>query len=365
MVTVSVSDLPVSNSSKICKVCPGTTYVYGGVELVAGDIQDFVLTNSFGCDSVVTVIITESSVYQEEKEVSLCPGAHYTFNGVDIPAGTTRQFNFTGLEGCDSIIIITALAWPELEFEIGTQISCPNAPTGSIVVQQTGGAGVAESFSLNNTDFQAEPHFDSIAAGDYQVFVRDQNGCTGEKAVTLPAIPALDVQLPGVMLIPCESTSVLLTPEVTGGTQALQFRWSNGAQTPTLETAAAGPVWVEVSNTCETARRETSVRWASFADERDFFYVPNVFSTEALRQENHQFRAFAASNVDVLLYRIEVFDRWGNFVFGSDVPETGWDGHIGDRMAIPGVYVWSLKARVAFCGRELDVVRSGDVAVLR
>ena len=122
---------------------------------------------------------------------------------------------------------------------------------------------------------------------------------------------------------------------------------------------------MEVSNTCETAHRETSVRWASFADARDFFYVPNVFSTEVLRQENHQFRAFAASNVDVLLYRIEVFDRWGNFVFGSDVPETGWDGHIGDRMAIPGVYVWSLKTRVAFCGRELDVVRSGDVTVLR
>jgi gliding motility-associated-like protein len=175
----------------------------------------------------------------------------------------------------------------------------------------------------------------------------------------------LEVSLPGTFLIPCESAEITLAPEVSGDLTGLQFAWWNGAQTPTVTVSDAGPVWVEAMNHCETIRREATVAWADLADGQDFVYIPNVFSPDAADEQNRTFRSFFVGNIELLEYRIEVYDRWGNFMFWSEVPEDGWEGLFRQKSLDPGVYVWHLRARIGFCGRVLTVERKGDVAVIR
>ncbi len=364
VVTVTVAALPVSSSSIVLGVCPGEQQEYQGALLAAGDTQDFILTNWQGCDSTVTVTIFEKAVSAELLEVKICPNDVYLFNGTAIAPGEVREFHYFGVENCDSSITVVVTAWPELDFQVETKISCPTSATGSLSVV-TGTGGQPASFSLNNIDFQTTNTFDLLGTGDYTVYVQDQNGCVSEDTAHIDALPRLGVEVPAAFLIPCDSSMVTLQPVISGDTTNLQFKWSNGAQTPALSLDDAAAVWLEVSNHCETVRREIKVNWAELAEDADFVYVPNVFFPAAENIENRLFRSFFAQNVELLDYNLEVFDRWGNLLFQSQVPEAGWEGPFRDKNMLPGVYVWWLRAHINFCGRTLEIKRQGDVTIVR
>jgi len=365
VVTVSVTALPISSSNLNVKTCPGTTYNYAGTDLAVGQTQDFTLTNYLGCDSVVTVSVLEKKTSTKLLEVKICPNEVYTFNGADITPGETRDFHFLGFEGCDSTVTVAVTAWPALDFEINPEISCPTTPTGSLAISIVGGGSSPTGFSLNNSDFQTNTLFEDLEAGSYTVFVKDQNGCVFEQTSIVEASPRLEISLPGTLVIPCDKAEITLAPELSGDLTGLQMTWSNGAKTPSVTVTEAGPVWVEATNHCETVRGESSVVWEDFSENQDFVFVPNVFSPEAEQENNRTFQTFFAPNLELLEYRMEVYDRWGNFMFWSERPDDNWTGLFKQKMMAPGVYVWHLRAKVAFCGRVMTLERYGDVAVLR
>ena len=67
----------------------------------------------------------------------------------------------------------------------------------------------------------------------------------------------------------------------------------------------------------------------------------------------------------ILDYRFEVFDRWGNKMFSTGQTDAGWSGAFRADDMNPGVYVWYVKVRFAFCGIEKDLLLTGDVTVVR
>lgn len=44
-------------------------------------------------------------------------------------------------------------------------------------------------------------------------------------------------------------------------------------------------------------------------------------------------------------YDLWVFDRWGEVIFHTDQPHTGWDGRVKGADPVTGVYVWKLRVR--------------------
>ena len=68
-----------------------------------------------------------------------------------------------------------------------------------------------------------------------------------------------------------------------------------------------------------------------------------------------------------LIKTLSIFDRWGNRVFhkehfAANEPEAGWNGKLGGRAIIPGVYIWVAQV-VHRDGREETF--SGDVTLVR
>ncbi|MBL7808371.1 MAG: PKD domain-containing protein, partial [Saprospiraceae bacterium] len=194
IVTVSVSALPVSSGAVSFGVCPNETYIFEGVVLPIGSTQNFTLKNVYGCDSVVTVTIFEKPSTTELLEVKVCPGESYTFQNQEIAPGEIKQFHWMNTEGCDSSLTISVTAWPVIDFDIEHKPSCPNLPTGSITVSDP--LGLAVDFSINNTDFQTSPVFQSVEAGMYTIYVRDGHGCMVEKTTEVIQSPALEVTFP-------------------------------------------------------------------------------------------------------------------------------------------------------------------------
>jgi gliding motility-associated-like protein len=90
-------------------------------------------------------------------------------------------------------------------------------------------------------------------------------------------------------------------------------------------------------------------------------FVPNAFTPDE-DGVNDTWRPvlYEADDDD---YTVRVFDRWGTEVWSSAAPDGSWDGRVGGREPVNGVYVWRLRvhdARDRF-GHELV----GHVTVVR
>jgi len=363
-VTVAVTALPTSSSSVALKACPGQSVTYNNTTLKAGDVKQFLLKNYVQCDSVVTVTVQAAQPTSSLLDVDVCPGETYMYDGKTLPAGTTQDFVFTNAEGCDSTVTVMVTAFPAASFALQAKPSCANTPNGSVTVATPTGGLAPYRYSLDGTQFQDELIFNNLSSGDYTIWLEDSNGCLFEKDTTIATLARLEVALAGGVLS-CDSTAVRLAPTIAGDTTGLTYLWSTGATTASASLQNAAEVWLEVKNQCETIRSEVSVSWADLPNGFSPVYVPNVMMPDSREPDNHQFKPFFAAGLTLLDYHLEVFDRWGNLMFRTNQPEAAWDGAFRSDDMEPGVYVWYLRAHLAICGRTIEVMREGDVTVVR
>jgi hypothetical protein len=219
-------------------------------------------------------------------------------------------------------------------------------------------------YSLDGIVFQNNPIFEQLPAGEYTVFVQDSIGCIFENEVQVSAFPPLTVGLSDGVL-PCDTSEVLLELALGGDLTDLKINWFNGDTTTFTRVSEVGPVWAEVTNQCETVRREAAVNWEDLAANSNFVYVPNVFKPASSDPDNSEFKPYFQPDLAILDYRFEVFDRWGNKMFSTEQPDLGWRGVFRADDMNPGVYVWYIQVKFAFCGREREMFFEGDVTVVR
>lgn len=355
---------PTETSSLAAVVCPGETFAYNGLELAPGTTTDVTLSNVWGCDSIVTVSVTAYSVAAGTLEAEVCPGTTFNFNGTEIAAGQTQEFHFTTPEGCDSTLTVTVTALPEATFGVIPESSCATTPTGSLTVSGATGGLPPYRYSLDGIAYQDELVFENLAAGDYTVYLEDSNGCIFEENAGIAALPRLEVGLPDGVL-PCDNSGTRLEVGTNDFLIDLTFEWFNGDTTYFTQVADAGPVWVDVTNRCETVRGEAVVSWEDIPVNTNYAYVPNVLKPASFDPDNSEFKPFFQPNLTILDYRFEVFDRWGNKLFSTTQPDLGWHGAFRADDMNPGVYVWYVKVKLLFCGVEKDLLLSGDVTVVR
>jgi len=90
---------------------------------------------------------------------------------------------------------------------------------------------------------------------------------------------------------------------------------------------------IESSNTCvDTICRNFSVI------EDPVIYIPNAFtpSGDGINDE------FYPVVQEMVFYEFEVYDRWGQQVFYSVIPNQKWDGKVDGELVSMGIYVWKL-----------------------
>ena len=78
------------------EACEGSTINYNGDDLSPGTTTDYTFTNSFGCDSIISVIVNQLDVYASNLELNACDGDFALYNGTQILAGTSQDFVLIG-----------------------------------------------------------------------------------------------------------------------------------------------------------------------------------------------------------------------------------------------------------------------------
>jgi gliding motility-associated-like protein len=92
-----------------------------------------------------------------------------------------------------------------------------------------------------------------------------------------------------------------------------------------------------------------------------FLLFPNSFSPNGDGLNDN----FSPVYLDVVTYRLSVYDRWGAKIFSSEVPADGWNGTIKDRIAPTGTYIYQAE----FTGYQQKKLRNfrqaGEVYLIR
>jgi hypothetical protein len=136
---------------------------------------------------------------------------------------------------------------------IATPVSCNGQNNGRINATASGGFGSGYQFSINGINFFNSGVFENLAPGTYTITVRDGQGCinTCTSVVTQPN--PLAVTLVSFNAPTCSNlNNGRATINVTGGTPAYSYLWSNGStvQNPQNLPGGISSVTVTDANGC-------------------------------------------------------------------------------------------------------------------
>ncbi|MCB9256064.1 MAG: hypothetical protein H6579_02930 [Chitinophagales bacterium] len=104
IINVNLTILTASVSIFDTTICNGASFVFNGTTYDASNLSGTeVFTAANGCDSVVTVTVTESPLITGVFDTTICNGASFVFNGTTYDASNLK-WNRSAANGCDSVV---------------------------------------------------------------------------------------------------------------------------------------------------------------------------------------------------------------------------------------------------------------------
>ncbi len=149
----------------------------------------------------------------------------------------------------------------------------------------------------------------------------------------------------------CPGTNAVLDPGIT----ALEFFWSDMDTIVPRIVGEAG-IFILTAKNGHCIWSDTAM--VSVIDESSF-RIPNVFTPNG--DGHNDVMEIMIENSEGFILRI--FDRWGDLVFETTDPRTGWNGRIGGDDASAGVYYYTCRY-YSPCQNKINET-SGTVQILR
>ncbi len=345
---------------------PPTVVVLATEEITCNTPQ--VMLNSAGSSSGSNFIYTWST-----QNGSIISDMEQPTATVDAPGAYTLLITNT-TNGCTAsaqALVTENTDYPTaLDLQI-TQPGCNNKP-GMVQVQGVQGGAGPFVFSINNgVDFLTQDAFGNLTPGSYSILVQDINGCEHEQIFELfpPVEPEVQI-VPEVQLAYGETAELTLQLNVPAG-QLDSILWTPAtgiSPTNRPDVVLARPF----KNTLYTV---TVISKEGCRDEakvlirvgKPDIYAPNAFRPGSSDGINSQFMLFARDQTINQISRLQIFDRWGNLVFGNDniLPNDNragsWDGRYKGKLLEPGVFTWWADIELA-SGEHIQM--KGDVTLV-
>ena len=364
IITVEVKEIFAYTETINLQACTGTDAEFDGNFIPAGTSDVFNYTGANGCDSILTVIVDEATAYNETMDIEVCDGQTTTFDNTEMGDGETQAFTYSSEAGCDSVITVNVQAMPVLEPIISTSKSCLNIANGIISIDNVSGGQAPYQYSINGADFQIQSTFENIAPGTYTLYVQDDMVCLAEAEVTVGAIDAMDIS-EQELTMECGQDLLTLNALVNNlnDLSTLTFEWHDGTNSESTDIHTPGDYWVDISNECETIRQNFRVTEEAVGSGEPFM-IPTAFTPNSDGINDTYCPLPRYKNMEVLSFDFQVYDRWGTRVFQSNSVNDCWDGLREGVDSELGVFVWFYTADVRVCGEDRSVFEKGNVTLI-
>ena len=293
-----------------------TTLCYGDSIIINGTTYDGsnpngteLFTSSFGCDSTLSITISELNEIISIFDTTLCYGDSIIINGTAYHASNNSGSEvLISTNGCDSTLIITVSENPEITYNIDTTI-CSN-----------------QEFVYNNVTYN------SNNTSGTAVF-NASNGCDSTVFISLSinTIPNVSANFADTTV--CEDDTIVLY-----GIGANTYSWNNNVidSIPYINPIEGTYTVTGIDSLgCQnTYQFDLSL---IFCQREPYeIMIPNVFTP------NHDGNndLFKVDGKSYKLISMQIFNRWGQLVY-EDFQNIGWDGRLRSGvMASPGSYMY-------------------------
>lgn len=210
---------------------------------------------------------------------------------------------------------------------------------GKIAIVMAGGEN-PYLFSMNGgATYQKSAVFENLQPGNYDLAIKDVFSCVLRiKQFNIPAIAPMEVQSIKTGAASCSNVKDgKLEFTVTGGTRPYMYEVSGVPAGPDsiIVPLESGEYTYRITDqhNCEV-RGSTNV---SKESRECAVLIPSAFSPNGDGM-NDIFRAKVHDAVSD--FRMAVYGRWGQLIFESRNPDTGWDGTQKGSGAPAGSYLW-------------------------
>jgi gliding motility-associated-like protein len=311
----------VSNQYFIETIEGFNSYSWTGSEILSGQGTNTISTNQDGSFSLVIPGPSE-----ECPEVNL----NYEFSKLNTPSPFETNFSYSN---------------PTCENEL---VTFTNLSTAIIpIVNFTWDFGDG-----NLSNLVAPTHiYDSIGTYNVTLIVENNLSCfdTLVKPITIDSITPLNI---GTDLVHCDDEWLQI--KVNNPGEFSNFLWSTGETGQAIMTQDEGMYFVFSTDACANS---DTIRVTE--DPAFFGKIPNVFTPNSDNENPFYF----IESEDVVMFDLEIMNRWGNRVFYSKDSNFQWNGNAGELPLEDGVYFYKLAYQLS-C-QQTPRFENGFITIVR
>jgi photosystem II stability/assembly factor-like uncharacterized protein len=206
-VTLLLTEEPAVETNLELSVCEGETVMVGGMEFDATGTYEVLLNGAAGCDSIVNLALTVLPNDLITETAEICDGETYSWEGGMLSEPGQYQLVYTNAQGCDSIRVLDLTVFPNPELFIVDTLPDNGNGNGAAVLDILQGQ---PPFSISWSNGGVGLVQTGLAAGNYTVTVSDANDCSDTLLVTVPMTTSLrEVDLQKVSIWPNPTTGQL------------------------------------------------------------------------------------------------------------------------------------------------------------
>lgn len=339
---------PPQQQNLSANICDGDFYILPWDSTVtnAGTYRHHYL-NSSGCDSIIenltlTVFVPPSGSVQTRDstiQTGFCQYGSILLDGgknfvsylwntgqtsQSIIVTTAGAYSVLAKDqyGCNTIDTFAVAAYPRPTADFGTYAYLCSDST----VILDGGNYLSylwEDGSTAKTTTTNQP-------GVFWVRLTDAHNCQATDSVTV-----IKIERPANFLINSISKCNYQDAVLTSLNDYARYAWSNGYVTKSIKVSKVGLYWCKVTDDhgC-TGMDSTSVIDLNCPV---YFFIPTAFSpnNDGL---NDIFKPKFAGPLSG--FQLSIYNRWGQLIFSSKDPFSGWDGTLSGYKEPTGVYIW-------------------------
>lgn len=392
VVTVTVNPAPIINAGLDQSICAGESVTLSGsgglsyvwdLGVVDGVAFSPLATATYevtgddagGCEStdLVTVTVLPAPPVNAGGDVEICLGGDVTltaagagvggsyvwdggvFNGVPFSPVVSGIYTVIGTnaDGCENEDEVTVTVNPAMAvtFTADELIGC--APFTVDFTSLFLGATYDWSFGDGSSSGAAAPSHTFVTPGEYDISLEmvSAEGCVGYANyvdfITVVAQPIASFSY-SPNQVDVMDTEVEFTNE---SLHATSYSWDFGdgsALSNEVNPVHVFPVTPNIRYMV-TLTAENDLGCVDMAQQivgvKDvlLYYIPNTFTPDG-DTFNETFSPIFYSGVDIFDYHFTVFNRWGEMIFESYNPATGWNGTYGDQGLVrEGTYIWTIE----------------------
>lgn len=188
--TIRVEVLEKIQTDAVEVICETTCLAFYGAAICSDKVMQQTFTASSGCDSIHTLHLTITEPQSITEEFTLCHGDSLAAFGTFFKNAGTFTNNFMGKNGCDSTHTIVVNFVEPIAATVEVKSACAEQSDGEISLSIDGGL----SPYTVNWEGNNQQSMTNLAAGDYQLSIKDYLGCTYEQNITIEAIPKPNIE---------------------------------------------------------------------------------------------------------------------------------------------------------------------------